>query len=158
MDLTSYSQSKQLRSCHGRSHGGQRTASLDHLCRRDLPPPGPWDCPPVHSRAWPGPGRQGRAWVSTDRLQWGLEILRLKVKTRPQWYYIKESTLQVMVIFDHYRSSYSTIPSLMQLQFSVLYWLVPVCKIFSQKKKNNQLVNQQKIRQQQFWWFINCSS
>lgn len=59
IDLMLYSQSKQLRSCHGRSHGGQRRASPDHLCRTDQPPPGPWDCPPVHSRAWPGPGGRG---------------------------------------------------------------------------------------------------
>lgn len=54
----SYSQSTLLQSCHGQSHGGQRTASPDRLCRRDPPHPGPSDCPPVHSRAWPGPGTQ----------------------------------------------------------------------------------------------------
>lgn len=55
---TAYLQSKRLQSCHDRSHGDQQTTFLDHLCRTDPPPPGPWDCPPVHWRAWPGPGRQ----------------------------------------------------------------------------------------------------
>lgn len=68
-DLTSHSQSKQPRSCRGRSLWGLRKASLDHLCRRGLPRPGLSSCPPVHSRAWPGPGRQLRDQISAGRLK-----------------------------------------------------------------------------------------
>lgn len=73
---TSYSQSKRLQSCRGRSLWGRRTASQDHLYRKDLPPPGLSGCPPVHSRAWPGPGggkreRESETWVE-HRGKWGV--------------------------------------------------------------------------------------
>lgn len=66
----SNSQSRPLRSSHGRSPSGRWRASRDPPWRRAQPPPGPSGSRPAHSTAWPAPGERGRDTLG-ERLLFG---------------------------------------------------------------------------------------